>query len=284
MRLFVCLFLLLIVYGCTKQGATGPAGPTGAAGPAGANGTMMYSGNGAPAASVGAVGDFYIDLANGVLYGPKSASGWATGFSLVGAPGAPGATGATGAAGSQILSGSGAPAAALGNDGDYYLDKANSLLYGPKTGSGWGTPVSLVGATGPQGPAGTANVIYSAWNYASNFRDTVIDASNLVVATLTASEITSAYLSNATILVYLTFGAGVFECPYSSYAGGKANTISFLPEVGQILITRFTADNSASVSLSTLLQYRFVIIPGGVYVPNAVDYPTIARTYRIPEN
>lgn len=49
-----------------------------------------------------------------------------------GAAGAQGPVGPAGAAGSVILSGNGAPAAALGEKGDFYLDKAASNLYGPK--------------------------------------------------------------------------------------------------------------------------------------------------------
>ena len=75
-----------------------------------------------------------------------------------------------------FLSGSGAPAAALGFVGDFYVNTSAWTIYGPKTGSPgnpWGSPTSLVGpkgatgatgaigatgatgATGPQGPAGS---------------------------------------------------------------------------------------------------------------------------------
>jgi hypothetical protein len=57
-----------------EAGATGPEGQTGATGPTGANGptgTIIYSGTGAPSGALGNVGDFYIDLANGLFYGPK---------------------------------------------------------------------------------------------------------------------------------------------------------------------------------------------------------------------
>jgi hypothetical protein len=56
-----------------------------------------------------------------------------------------------------ILTGSGAPAAALGTSGDLYLDTATYQIYGPKTSGGWGSPTSLQGPkgdTGAQGPAG----------------------------------------------------------------------------------------------------------------------------------
>ena len=60
--------------------------------------------------------------------------------------------------GNTIHSGTGAPVAALGNIGDFYIDTQNNALYGPKTSTGWpGAFTSLVGPkgdTGPQGPAG----------------------------------------------------------------------------------------------------------------------------------
>jgi len=56
-----------------------------------------------------------------------------------------GDTGPAGQNGSTILSGNGAPAAAIGKDGDFYLDLAAMLLYGPKTNAGWGSGVLLKG-------------------------------------------------------------------------------------------------------------------------------------------
>ena len=48
-----------------------------------------------------------------------------------------GAKGATGAAGLQIYSGQGAPPAATGTAGDYYIDDLHAIIYGPKTAAGW---------------------------------------------------------------------------------------------------------------------------------------------------
>lgn len=66
--------------------------------------------------------------------------------------------GGTGEGGSSacgcFLNGEGAPAPALGDDGDFYLDTLNSDLYGPKTLGDWGTPVSIIGPAGPQGIQG----------------------------------------------------------------------------------------------------------------------------------
>jgi len=84
--------------------------------------------------ALGADGDFYLDTAASVLYGPKglpTAGAWpATGTSLVGPAGA---TGPQGAAGPQGLQGLQGPAGATGATG--------------ATG-----PQGLLGPTGPQGP------------------------------------------------------------------------------------------------------------------------------------
>jgi hypothetical protein len=45
---------------------------TGATGETGEAGTRILAGNGAPSLSVGRIGDFYIDLATGLFYGPKT--------------------------------------------------------------------------------------------------------------------------------------------------------------------------------------------------------------------
>ena len=201
------MVIALLVFGgcvffssCAKegpQGIPGATGATGATGPAGDDGSQIYAGNGAPAATLGKDGDYYLDKSADNLYGPKTDTGWGTPLNLAsgqggsgqagatgpqgpagpqgatgpqgptgpkgpqGPSGAQGATGPSGAAGkngSQIYSGSGVPAATLGNIGDYYLDVTTYNLYGPKTANGWGTPMLLRGAQGPQGPAGPAGV------------------------------------------------------------------------------------------------------------------------------
>lgn len=54
------------------------------------------------------------------------------------------ADGVQGTPGSQILSSNGAPDPGIGGIGDYYIDRDNSSLYGPKTQEdGWGTPIGL---------------------------------------------------------------------------------------------------------------------------------------------
>lgn len=83
--------------------------------------------------------------------GPQGLQG-STGPS--GAPGTNGSDGAAGPAGAAVLNGAGAPTT-QGADGDFYIDTAANMIYGPKASGSWPmTGVSLVGPQGPEGPAG----------------------------------------------------------------------------------------------------------------------------------
>lgn len=71
-----------------------------------------------------------------------------------GPQGPQGIQGIPGLDGKTIRNGSGSPAAGLGVDGDFYIDTANDLIYGPKAGGSWGSGTSIVGPAGPAGPTG----------------------------------------------------------------------------------------------------------------------------------
>ncbi|MEP6940782.1 MAG: hypothetical protein ABI846_13540, partial [Rudaea sp.] len=65
--------------------------------------------------------------------------------------------GATGIAGSVILSGNTLPTVE-GVNGDYYIDDATGVLFGPKTGGTWAgaNQLPLIGPIGPTGATGAA--------------------------------------------------------------------------------------------------------------------------------
>ncbi|MEX0662491.1 MAG: hypothetical protein WEA58_07950 [Balneolaceae bacterium] len=93
--------------------------------------------------------------------------------------------------GSQIHSGTGTPDIELGSEGDYYSNKDEYELYGPKTENGWDTPISL---------KGTANVLYSSWidiNW-NHTDDPTYKAMNIV-----EERITDDFLDTGVIKVYL---------------------------------------------------------------------------------
>src|SRR5688572_24963819 len=88
-------------------------------GPPGPPGTSVLHGVGAPAPTVGANGDFYINTDGYLLYGPKQSGAWPNGVSLIGQRGVPGDTGDTGADGRTVLYGLGPPESPTGADGDF---------------------------------------------------------------------------------------------------------------------------------------------------------------------
>jgi len=147
-----------------------------------------------------------------------------------------------------------------GKDGVNGTDGAD----GATGATGPAGPAGSQGPAGPAGPAGSSPVIYSSWKYATNFNDSTIDGSALKVGYVACPALSTTILNRGEVKVYFTYGGGTFNLPYTSNAGGKVNTIAYTPMFNKILITRFTHDNSNSVTLSTLLQYRYVIIPGGV--------------------
>lgn len=80
----------------------------------------------------------------------------------------------TSVAAKSIYSGAGAPASGTGADGDFYMQMAGTgapILFGPKTGTAWGSGVSLIGANGTNGqngiagPAGSNGAAGMEWNY-----------------------------------------------------------------------------------------------------------------------
>ena len=118
----------------------------------------VYSGQGAPATSLGKNGDLYFDTVVPAFYGPKAANAWPAPVSMHGAdggigqqgpqgpPGPPGPPGSGGGSGGVEV-GQGIPSASTGNTGDVYFDNrrdanddpTKSILrfYGPKTAAGW---------------------------------------------------------------------------------------------------------------------------------------------------
>lgn len=157
-------------------------------------------------------------------------------------------------------------------------------------------PAGDAGPQGPQGAPGTANVIYSPWMYASNLCTATFDNSFIWEADLPAPALDAAILNRGQVVVYINWGLGPVPLPYSSKAGGSASTISFLPQVGTITITRFTDSSTstdAGVTLAGFMQYRYVLIPGAVYddggvMPTSVgvdttNYDEVRAAFGIPD-
>lgn len=84
-----------------EMGPQGPAGAIGAQGPAGVAGSKMHNVTGAPATSLGAIGDWALNTSNGDVYEKTASTTWTKRGNFKGATGAQGPKGDTGAAGPQ---------------------------------------------------------------------------------------------------------------------------------------------------------------------------------------
>jgi len=106
-----------------------------------------------------------------------------------------------------VLTGTTVPATSLGINGQLYVRNTTGIydIYGPKTSSGWGSPVSLIGpagapgAPGPQGPQGPAGAQGPPGGLTSRQTTTVTTSSINAGATWTGTVT----LSSAFILLKL---------------------------------------------------------------------------------
>jgi collagen triple helix repeat protein len=131
-------------------GPVGPIGPQGLQGPqgvTGANGTKWYSWTGAPGQTLGALNDYYLDLATGDVWQKLSNQGgpmWALQGNIHGAQGAAGPQGPAGATGVT------GPQGPIGPKGD----RGDVGAIGPQGVTGAPGAAGAVGATGPTGSMG----------------------------------------------------------------------------------------------------------------------------------
>ena len=115
----------------------------------------ILNGKGAPLASNGIDGDFYIDTRSLLIYGPKKTGKWPFPQSLQGPVGANGADGKNGSEGKTVSSAStvAGPTGAQGLQGEKG-EKGDKGEPGSAGASGSAGPAGPTGATGPQGPSG----------------------------------------------------------------------------------------------------------------------------------
>src|SRR5690554_1516229 len=87
---FYLLSVLVCLFSCVREGDIGPQGEKGEQGEqgeAGKDGATVLNGHADPMPEQGKIGDFYINTASYVLFGPKTDSGWEDGQSVLGSQG-----------------------------------------------------------------------------------------------------------------------------------------------------------------------------------------------------
>lgn len=138
-----------------KSGAVKTAGRTNTT----ANVNTLLHGIGAPSASLGINGDFFIDTLSMNIYGPKTKNAWPLPKSLIGPQGTAGAMGKSGTSGKDGRDGVNGKDGANGRDGDrgsVGASSSGSGSVGPQGPQGPQGPAGLSGPIGPTGPAGVA--------------------------------------------------------------------------------------------------------------------------------
>lgn len=305
----VILFLLLAsVWSCGKDGMEGPMGPAGPQGEKGdqgakgADGTMLRYGSGSPIASVGMEGDFYIDVKNNNLYGPKKGNSWGDPISMKGSVGATGSTGAAGKDGSQFLSGNTDPANTVGKTGDFYFNKTSGILFGPKAASGWAAGVMLKGSKGDKGDKGekgdpgkdgNANVITMGWTivttpYWKNIRGYTSDGIRWYLAFDRPGDkglrvVEDLFIANTNrltgaILVYGDNGTGSRMLPFEDRLNARGHTATlehrFVFTSNRVYIVVALRDGTWDVDyvMNTYLpsiRWKVVLIPEGIAKSNS---------------
>ena len=226
----------------------------------------ILSGSGVPASSIGIDGDFYIDIKNANLFGPKTKGAWKVAISLrarenkkLAAPvsGPAGAVGAKGATGDRGLSGATGPAGNTGAKGDTGLTGAAGLV-GPAGASGAQGPS---GATGAKGDAG-ANGIPGANGVAGPAGSTgATGPSGLAGANGTPGANGSAGVKGDTGLTGATGAAGVSNSYFQSIT-------SFTLNAG---IDGSSIESAEFITLELNSNYTIQIILNGIFSPTSSD-------------
>jgi hypothetical protein len=168
------------------------------------------------------------------------------------------------------------------------------------------------GATGPQGPTGTANVIYSAWFTPAqngNWVDTTINGVAMQKKfKKAASGVTLSVLNTGVVLSYVKLnpdGIGgttttIRQLPYA-YVGQAREFIQLAYNGSITYAVTSTANPGVAITtaLNSILEFRYVIIPGGVaggrftsgpatgYTVEqvkAMSYEQVKTMFNIPEN
>ena len=122
-------------------------------------GNLIHSGTGAPDASLGSIGDYYLDLSTSNLYGAKTAQGWGNPISLRGLQGEKGEKGDKGNKGDQGERGEQGVKGEKGEKGDRGLKGEQGKQgfkgeQGPKGEDGKQGPKGEDGKQGPKGEDG----------------------------------------------------------------------------------------------------------------------------------
>lgn len=159
------------------------------------------------------------------------------------------------------------------------------------------------GDTGPAGPAGTANVIYSEWYSPETWRTEPSYGISYRSYTMAAPSLTQEVIDRGAVLVYMRFYGmipAITQLPLV-LPESPGYSFSFRAEADSVKAMYYSpsAPTSFPAVIPPLNQVRYVLIPGGVAADakaidggarerwladlRAMPYADLCRKYGIPE-
>jgi len=138
---------------------------------------------------------------------------------------------------------------------------------GPEGPQGPQGPQGQQGPQGPQGEAGTANVIYSDWLDVS-FEPLITQDDDTAgyAASFDVPKLSNDILTKGDVKVYMNWGTSaapsISPIPYFDPIFGYLLTADY--EEGVIFLSSNFDASSRTIEGNRLLQFRYVLIPGGV--------------------
>lgn len=144
------------------------------------------------------------------------------------------------------------------------------------------------GKDGAQGPAGTANVIYSEWiSFPATYTFSSQDDRLGFFYDIQAPKITQEVLDHGIVMVYISSNGGtVFSLPYTI---PTTYGVSQILSEGLLEIFTYKLNNSGGIEIPTTSKLRYVIIPGGAAAKTktqpdykSMSYEQVCSLHNIP--
>lgn len=222
--------------------------------------------------------------------GPQGAKGDQGPQGVQGPKGDTGEKGETGATGAQGSQGETGPAGATGPQGETGAtgpqgQKGDTGATGAVGATGATGAVGPQGPAGPQGEAGTANVIYSDW-FTPAFVDWQKITEKSYLYSIIETKVTQDIIDKGVVLAYSRQVASgpAYLLPMMLETNSGLTNYNIAAALGKVNIT-FTELLDIQGKPATGLQYRYVIIPGGVKSRAYIDYTNfneVAKAFSIP--
>jgi hypothetical protein len=205
--------------------------------------------------------------------GPQGPDGAAGPKGANGATGATGSPGATGPAGANGATGPTGTTGAKGDKGDPGANGTNGTN-------------GANGEKGDKGDPGTANVIYSGW-FTPNSNDWQKLSDINYTYTITEGKITQDIVDRGVVLAYSRQNANSasYLLPLTMTTPSSISNYNVGMSIEKVIFN-FLELLEPSGKPANNLQFRYVIIPGGIQTRANLDYTNfeaVARAFGIPE-